>query len=85
MKVEEGDVKHLVAYGIGVWVSSKRSSKLQLYHAETLVQLQILNVGTAVQRMKEGILFKTFFFFKYLSEYSVSTFFVCLFLSLKSS
>lgn len=48
-------MKNLVAYGIGVWVSSKRSSKLQLYHAETLDQLQVLNVGTAVHRMKEGI------------------------------
>lgn len=81
MKVEEGDVKHLVAYGIGVWVSSKRSSKLQLYHAETLDQLQILNVGTAVQRMKEGILFKTFFFLNICQNILFQlSLFVCFFL-----
>jgi len=47
-------VKHLVAYGIGVWVSCWRSAKLQLYHAETLDQLQIINVSTAISRMKNG-------------------------------
>ncbi|XP_066915965.1 rho guanine nucleotide exchange factor 10-like isoform X2 [Clytia hemisphaerica] len=55
LTVEGGGVKHLVAYGIGVWVSSWRSSKLQLYHAETLDQLQTLNVSTAVSRMKNDI------------------------------
>lgn len=47
-------VKHLVAYGIGVWVSCWRSSKLQLYHAETLDQLQIINVANCISRMKDG-------------------------------
>lgn len=49
------DVKHLVAYGIGVWVSSWKSSKLQLYHAETLEHLQTINITTPISRMKSEI------------------------------
>jgi len=48
-------VKHVVTYGIGVWVSIWKSPKLQLFHAETFEPLQTITITPTISRMKDDI------------------------------
>ncbi|XP_041377385.1 rho guanine nucleotide exchange factor 10-like protein [Gigantopelta aegis] len=41
----------IVRTGVGLWVSYRNSSVLQLYHVETLVNLQEINIASSVLRL----------------------------------
>lgn len=47
-------VKHIVYYGVGVWVSIWRKATIKLYHAETFEMMQEVNIVSPVMKMKNG-------------------------------
>uniref|UniRef100_A0A8C9RDY0 Rho guanine nucleotide exchange factor 10 n=1 Tax=Scleropages formosus TaxID=113540 RepID=A0A8C9RDY0_SCLFO len=52
---EEGMVvSHMVVAGVGIWIAFSSGSTLRLFHTETLVHLQDINIATPVHHMLTG-------------------------------
>ena len=51
---DEKQIDCIVRTGVGLWVSYKHSAVLQLYHVETLVNLQEINIASSVIRLLGG-------------------------------
>ena len=46
-----GLISHLAVAGVGLWVATSASCMVQLYHTETFIHMQNIDIGTNVQRV----------------------------------
>ena len=46
-----GHISHLAVAGVGLWVTTSASCIVQLYHTETFIHMQNIDIGTNVQRV----------------------------------
>lgn len=51
-------IKHLVSYGVGVWVSVWKFPSIKLFHGETLKHVQDISIVSPVTNMQRGLLKK---------------------------
>jgi len=49
--VEPGNVTAMAVAGVGLWVAVANSSNIQLYHTESFIHLQDINIASNVQRV----------------------------------
>ena len=47
-------IKHLVTYGVGVWVSVWKCPSIKLFHSETLKHVQDISIASPVTNMQRG-------------------------------
>ena len=47
-------IKHLVCYGVGVWVSVWKFPSIKLFHSETLKHVQDISISSPVTNMQRG-------------------------------
>ena len=52
-------IKHLVSYGVGVWVSVWKFPSIKLFHSETLKHVQDISIASPVTNMQRGQFEKT--------------------------
>ena len=54
---KENQVRHIVSFNDGVWVSLRLDSTLRLYHAKTYQHLQYLDIEPFITRMLGKLVF----------------------------
>ena len=47
-------IKHLISYGVGVWVSVWKNPSIKLFHSETMKHVQDINIVSPVTKMQRG-------------------------------
>ena len=50
----KSSIKHLVSYGVGVWVSVWKVPSIKLFHSETLKHVQDISIASPVTNMQRG-------------------------------
>lgn len=48
-------IKHLISYGVGVWVSVWKNPSIKLFHSETMKHVQDINIVSPVTKMQRDI------------------------------
>ena len=47
-------IKHVVCYGVGVWVSVWKLPSIKLFHSETMKHVQDISIVSPVTNMQRG-------------------------------
>ena len=50
----KASIKHLVNYGVGVWVSVWKNPSIKLFHGETMKHVQDISIVSPVTNMQRG-------------------------------